>query len=226
MLALLCGQMLCSCAARREASTLTIAQSNPSTADWAYTQVYHDRRDTLSFRPKAVFYGDSITQGWVDEPFFASHSSIPMGIGGMTTAQLLCRFRTDVLNIAPEKVVIMCGTNDIAQNIGPVEYEVAVGNIASMCDLARYNGIEPLVCSVTPCSGYSWMPDFEDPAGKVVAFNDILKKYCEESGVKFVDYHSALADEDGGIKAEYTRDGCHLTSAGYKVLESIIGRYL
>ena len=183
-------------------------------------------RDTLSKHPKVVFYGDSITEGWIDDEFFKSVDGIPMGVSGMTTCQLLCRFRVDVINLRPKYVAIMCGTNDIAQNIGPIELETAVGNIVSMCELAKYNGIEPLVCSVTPCSGYAWRPELGNPTEKIRAFNALLKQYCDEAGVQYVDYYGALDSGDGSLAPENTRDKCHLTMKAYKILESVITPYL
>ena len=210
----------------RPSQSLSISNANPHTADWAHTERYASLRDTLSKHPKVVFYGDSITEGWIDDEFFKSVDGIPMGVSGMTTCQLLCRFRVDVINLRPKYVAIMCGTNDIAQNIGPIELETAVGNIVSMCELAKYNGIEPLVCSVTPCSGYAWRPELGNPTEKIRAFNALLKQYCDEAGVQYVDDYGALDSGAGSLAPENTRDNCHLTMKAYKILESVITPYL
>ena len=210
----------------RPSQSLSISNANPHTADWAHTERYASLRDTLSKQPKVVFYGDSITEGWIDDEFFKSVDGIPMGVSGMTTCQLLCRFRVDVINLRPKYVAIMCGTNDIAQNIGPIELETAVGNIVSMCELAKYNGIEPLVCSVTPCSGYAWRPDLGNPTEKIRTFNALLRQYCDEAGVQYVDYYGALDSGDGSLAPENTKDKGHLTMKAYKILESVITPYL
>ena len=210
----------------RPSQSLSISNANPHTADWAHTERYASLRDTLSKHPKVVFYGDSITEGWIDDEFFKSVDGIPMGVSGMTTCQLLCRFRVDVINLRPKYVAIMCGTNDVAQNIGPIELETAAGNIVSMCELAKYNGIEPLVCSVTPCSGYAWRPDLGNPTEKIRTFNALLKQYCDEAGVQYVDYYGALDSGDGSLAPENTKDKYHLTMKAYKILESVIAPYL
>ena len=59
------------------------------------------------------------------------------GIGGQTTAQMLLRFRADVIELQPKAVVILAGTNDIAGNAGPVTVEQIQDNLASMAELAR-----------------------------------------------------------------------------------------
>lgn len=226
ILGLACLVFLSCCPGREKSPVLSNWTNNPRTQDWAYTHRYADVRDTISVAPLCVFYGDSITEGWHDDDFFASHKSIALGVSGMTTCQLLCRFRVDVINLHPKYVAIMCGTNDIAQNIGPIDLKTAAGNIISMCELSKYNGIIPLVCSVTPCSLYRWRPELGDCSDKIKEFNGLLKAYCDESSVTYVDYHTSMDNGSGGLKTEYSRDECHLTDAGYKVLESIVAPYL
>ena len=54
-----------------------------------------------------------------------------------------------------------------------------------------------------------------------------MKEYADKTkGVTYVDYFSALTDGANACKAEYTVDNCHLTNAGYEVLESIILKYI
>jgi hypothetical protein len=63
---------------------------------------------------------------------------------------MLVRFRRDVIDLNPRCVVILSGTNDVARNNGYIAPENTVGNIISMCELAKANGIEVVLCSVTP----------------------------------------------------------------------------
>ena len=66
-----------------------------------------------------VFMGDSITEGWPQfRPSFFSNGFVCRGIGGQTTPQMLLRFRQDVIDLAPKKVILLAGINDIAQNTG------------------------------------------------------------------------------------------------------------
>jgi hypothetical protein len=71
---------------------------------------------------RVVFMGDSITEFWKnkDSVFFADGTYIDRGISGQTTVQMLIRFRQDVIDLHPDAVVILAGTNDIAQNNGPM----------------------------------------------------------------------------------------------------------
>ena len=131
-------------------------------------------------------------------------------------------FRRDVIDLHPRAVVILAGINDIAQNQGPISLENTFGNIVSMCELARFNGIKVLLCSVTPCVRYNWRPQVEP--GKIIPrLNAMLRKYADSAeGVEYVDYFSAMADKDNAMLPEYSPEGCHPNGEGYKVMEKII----
>ena len=86
---------------------------------------------------RVVFIGDSITEGWSElfPEFFEGKPHVNRGISGQTTGQMLIRFRQDVIELRPQTVVILAGTNDIAQNQGPTTLQAIVNNIASMAEL-------------------------------------------------------------------------------------------
>jgi len=88
--------------------------------------------------PKAVFMGDSITEGWgVGDPSLFNRSVLDRGISGQTSPQMLARFYQDVVALHPQAVHIMAGTNDVAGNTGPSSPEDFKNNIRAMVDLAR-----------------------------------------------------------------------------------------
>src|SRR6185312_10647855 len=101
---------------------------------------------------RVVFMGNSITDSWaVHFPaMFPGKPYIGRGISGQTTPQMLLRFRQDVIDLHPSVVVILAGTNDIAGNTGPATPEMIEGNLASMVELARFNGIRVVLSSITP----------------------------------------------------------------------------
>ena len=168
--------------------------------------------------------GDSITDFWVDaDPdFFTANNFIGRGISGQTTSHMLVRFRRDVIDHHPKYVVILAGTNDIAKNLGEISLENALGNIISMCELARANKIKPLICSVLPCDHFFWRPEVKGQEEEIVRFNDMLKDYAKSAKIPYVDYHSAMKNEKNGLPKEYAEDGCHPTKEGYDVMKRII----
>ena len=196
--------------------------------DWAKFDRYAEDNAKIANTPKVVFMGDSITELWVRQrpDFFAPNNYLGRGIGGQTTCEVLVRFRQDVIDIHPKYVALMIGTNDVAENLGPISVENMMDNIISMCELARANKIKVLLCSVTPCKEYGWRKE-ADPQTMIPAFNALMKEYASHTkGVTYVDYFSALTDGNNACKEEYTVYNCHLTNAGYEVIEAIIQKYI
>ena len=153
--------------------------------------------------------------------FFAINPYVNRGISGQVTGQMLVRFRADVLNLRPAAVVILAGTNDIAENQGPIELEAIAGNIKSMAELAYAHGIKVIICSVLPAEEYPWRPGL-GPAEKIPALNALLKGYAESIGFTYLDYFAAMTNGQNGLIAEYTTDGVHVTETGYQVMASLV----
>lgn len=208
-----------SCTAMYAQTTEPAAQN-----DWANTLRYEKANQELTQKPYAVFMGNSITDNWSNRThpeFFTEHNFVGRGISGQTSAEMLVRFRKDVIELDPEVVVILAGTNDMALNNGYISYENVVRNIASMCDLAKAHKIKVALCSVTPSTTFCWRPEI-DARNKIVELNKHIKAYADEHKILYVDYHSALKDENNGFRSELTKDGCHPEMPGYAIMEKII----
>ena len=191
--------------------------------DWANLERFKAENTKLQMpapgENRVVFMGNSITEGWgnLSPEFFKGKPYVNRGISGQTTPQMLIRFRPDVINLKPAVVVILAGTNDIAGNTEPSSLEMIAGNIFSMAELAKANGIKVVISSVIPAFDYPWKPGLE-PAEKIVALNEMLKTYALKNRIVYLDYFSAMADNRHGLKAELTYDGVHPNEAGYKVM--------
>jgi acyl-CoA thioesterase-1 len=173
---------------------------------------------------RVIFYGDSITDSWGNRPdmwpFFAGKGYIDRGISGQTTAQMLIRFRQDVIDLHPKVVLLLAGTNDVAGNIGPSSLQMVADNIASMVELARANGIRMVLCSTLPADHYKWRKDVR-PAEPIRQLNAWMKRYAAAHGLVYVDYYDALTDSTGGMKEGMSLDGVHPTAAGYAIMEPL-----
>ena len=206
-------------------SAKEIAAMETKLADWPQLARYREANATLGpvapGEQRVVFYGDSITDGWGRRPdtgdFFPGKPYVNRGISGQTTPQMVVRFRQDVINLRPAAVVILAGTNDVAGNTGPMTPEMTEDNWRSMADLAKMNGIRVIFASITPSTDFWWHKGLK-PAEKIRALNAWLKGYCESHGLTYLDYYSALVDEDGGMKKEFTVDGVHASAKGYAVM--------
>ena len=174
---------------------------------------------------RVVLMGNSITEGWVfmRPEFFENRDYINRGIGGQTTPQMLLRFRPDVVDLNPKVVLILAGTNDIAGNTGFTPLETIIGNIKSMAEIANANGIEVVISSILPAIEYLWKPGL-NPAPKIISINKELKAYAKQNNFIYLDYFTAMVDDNDGLKVpDYTAadDLVHPNVAGYLVMEKL-----
>lgn len=195
--------------------------------DWANLARYRDANAKLpppvNNEIRVVFMGNSITENWQQyvATMFPGKPYINRGISGQTTPQMLVRFRPDVIALDPKVVVILGGTNDLAGNTGPSTLEMIEDNLASMAEVARANGIKVVLSSVLPVYDYPWKPGLE-PAPKIVALNKWIESYAAQHGAIYVDYHSAMVDDRGGLRGELGSDGVHPNEAGYRIMAPLV----
>ena len=194
--------------------------------DWPNLNKYQNQNTLLGSpiagQNRIVFMGDSITEFWAftSPEFFAGKPYIDRGISGQTTPQMLIRFRADVIALKPTVVLIMAGVNDIAENTGPSTLEMITDNIFSMAELAKANHIKLILCSVLPAYDFPWKPGLE-PAEKIVSLNKSIKEYADAHKIMYLDYYSAMVNEQKGLKAIYSEDGVHPNKAGYEVMNPL-----
>lgn len=206
-------------------SASQLASLQKITDDLAQLERYRKNNTALppakSGENRIVFYGDSITDAWGNRPekwpFFAGKGYIDRGISGQTTAQMLIRFRQDVIDLHPKVVLLLAGTNDVAGNFGPASLQMAADNITSMVQLARANGIRIVLCSTLPADHFSWRNGVH-PAEPIRRMNAWMKKYAAEQGLVYVDYYAALNNGNGGMKEGTSLDGVHPTAEGYAIM--------
>lgn len=197
--------------------------------DWAGFDRYAESNREVAAAPaeqrRVVFLGNSITDFWpsTHPEFFSANGYVGRGISGQTTYRFLSRFREDVVNLHPRILVLNGATNDIAENSHPYDADRTFGNIQSMVEIARANGIKVVLTSVLPAAKFPWNPEVANVPEKIVALNARLAEYAKANRIPFVDYYSSLLDADGrSLDPRYSEDGVHPNAAGYSVMEKLI----
>jgi lysophospholipase L1-like esterase len=199
--------------------------------DWPAMARYRDANSQLAPPAKSearvVLMGDSITDFWTDPEyggFFPGKPYVDRGISGQTTPQMLVRFRPDVIALQPKVVVILAGTNDLSGNTGPMPLSPTEDNLATMAEIARVHGIHVVLASLTPVSyghgrdGAPLKMTTRRPPEKILELNAWIKQYAASNGHTYLDYFSAMVDDQGFLKRELSVDGLHPNAPGYAVM--------
>jgi len=195
-------------------------------ADWAGLSRYGSQDAELpppaAGEQRVVFLGDQIIESWPanGRPFFPGRPYVNRGIAGQTTAQMLVRFRQDVIALKPRVVLIHGGTNDLTGVLGPGTEGTVSDNIMSMTELAKANGIRVVLSSVTPvCDCFKEQTGVR-PQGKIIGLNGWIRDYAARSGSVYLNYYAALV-QGRDFRQSLTADGLLPNDAGYGVMAAL-----
>jgi lysophospholipase L1-like esterase len=175
-------------------------------------------------KPRVVFLGDSITDGWRLNEYFPDRDFLNRGISGQITGQMLGRMESDVIKLKPAIMLVLAGTNDIARGVPVSTIE---DNLTAIADLADFHSIKVILASVMPVSDYhkDVNPNYEmtrtRPLATIRALNDWIKSFCTRREFTYLDYYSAMVDGDGYLKADIADDGLHPNSLGYRLMAPV-----
>ena len=172
---------------------------------------------------RVVFFGDSITDNWGRKfgSFFPGKPYVNRGISGQTTANMLLRFAQDVVQLQPAAVIILAGTNDVAENTGPATDAQVEDNFRSMVAIARTAHIRVILASIPPADRFPWHPGAA-PAARIRTLNVWLKAYAAEQHFVYLDYYTALATPEGAMKPDLAIDkAVHPNTAGYDLMQPL-----
>ncbi|MCA9065423.1 MAG: DUF1080 domain-containing protein [Planctomycetaceae bacterium] len=184
--------------------------------DW-FTRLWEQRRTEFAARCEreqnaVVFLGDSITQGWGDNlsSAFPGLTVANRGISGDTTRGMLLRLKQDVIDVNPQAVVLLMGTNDLEEGAAP---DVIAGNLKLILQgLHEHRKDLPVIlCNVFPSSASK-----KRPADSIQQINRLYAEAVRgDSRVTVVDTWTLFANSSGDAKPEEFPDLLHPNKAGY-----------
>ena len=172
---------------------------------------------------------------WAQGPQFAEHPNwVDKGISGQNSSQVLARFQTDVIDLHPEIVHILIGTNDVYPGwtlypSGPNAINSAA-NVEAMVQMAQTNGIHVILATIPPwgcdasnCTTAESADSTLTRYDRINTWNAWIEQYALSKGIPVVDYHSALLAPDGEhYVPDMTIDGVHPSAAGYVVMTPMV----
>jgi len=172
-----------------------------------------------------VFIGDSITDLYHLDDYYADLplATYNRGIGGDTTAGVLKRMKVSLYDIAPSKIVLLIGSNDV----GGRSVEYIMSNYQKILEQIKQNLPTTQVFCMSIISQNNMIGlDITSNVEKIKQLNPQIKTLAESMGYSYFDLFSLTIDENEQLKATYTDDGIHLNNAGFAVWTNLIKAYL
>ena len=165
--------------------------------------------------------GSNVIVTWHPE-FFTSNNYVDKGISANNTSQMVVRYKKDVLDLDPQCVVIMGGTNDLAQGVSKA---TILANIQNMAEQAAALNMKVILCSITPCNReYSNLSNPKTKGAHIKEVNRMIKEYADSKNFTYCDYFPVLVDADGlSMQQRYwLYDDLHPNPDAYTVMEGVI----
>lgn len=144
------------------------------------------------------------------------------GICGELTGEMAMRFRPAVLAHQPAYVVILGGTNDLGWNAAPADI---MRNLLKMYELSGAAGIKAVPVTVPSIrlgddlwseEGRRW---FTEHLERRRLLNELILRYAQSKGLAAFDLFTATVEQETQqLAAEYSNDGLHLTTRGYRLV--------
>ena len=149
-----------------------------------------------------------------------------------TTQFVLDHITTQIFDLAPSKIFINIGTNDIGFQVEPGIFQENYEKIIRQIQ-ARLPDAEIFVLKYYPVNNVDFGSDKDEAVLFATRSNALFNQASEKNremaqklGVHFIDVSEGLADEHGNLKKAYTFDGAHHLPDGCKVILENLVPYL
>ena len=176
-------------------------------------------------KPRVVFLGDSITDGWRLQEYFPDRDFVNRGISGQITGEMLGRMKADVINLKPAAMILLAGTNDLARGVA---LAAITNNISMIADLAASQKIKVILASILPVHDYNAADDprfqrtTDRPPASILTLNKWIQDFAAAREYTYCNYHDAMTDNTGSLQAKLADDGLHPNSTGYRIMAPLV----
>jgi lysophospholipase L1-like esterase len=200
-------------------------ESNRRTQEypWMSTKQWNSFHESFLKRTKEgkvdiLFLGDSITQGWGNNPtwqrYYAPRNAANFGIGGDTTQNVLWRIKNGELDgIHPKVLVLLIGTNNFG-NENDNAADVAKG-VTTIVETIR-KGLPDTKIILLGIFPRDERPG-TDFRKRIHAANDSISKLDDGKAVRYLDLESKFLSADGSLSADIAPDFLHISDKGYAI---------
>jgi lysophospholipase L1-like esterase len=171
-----------------------------------------------------VFVGDSLTQRYPLNEFYPGFHLYNRGIDGDTTEGVFKRLELSIFDLKPSIVVLQIGTNDL--QVAGLSKDATIANIQHI--VRTIQTTQPLI-KIILVSLYPVNLSVDKLVNKFIVgprtneniqtINHALEKI---QGVTYVDAYPHLLNEDKELNLQFSKDGLHLSLAGYATITPLI----
>ena len=193
-------------------------------------------RNQDAIKGEIVFTGSSLMEmfpieEWVKELGPDAPIVYNRGVGGYKTSDLLPILDACVFELAPRKVFINIGTNDLSD--GNISLEEVMANydriITEIED--KLPGVVIYLMAYYPIN-YEAATEEMKPCllirtnEKINQANQLVAELAAKHSQHFINVNAPLTDDAGRLKAEYTIEGMHIKPEGYRAIFDDVMRYV
>ncbi len=172
------------------------------------------KMDTHALHP-VVFLGDSMTDEGKWHKLFPNVNLVNRGIGGDTTLGVLNRI-DQVIALAPPKIFLMIGTNDLCFNRSIPDTIKNYDQILAVLHKALPQ-TKIYIESVLPFNDNLFPSRYLRNNENINSLNVGIKKLAEKYQDPYIDMVKVFSDKNGRLPAADTVDGLHLNEKGYLI---------
>lgn len=189
----------------------------------------HEQLTAHAVKGQIVFAGSSLMEQFPIEEMAQRLPGRPIvynrGIGGDTIDGLDGRINAAIIDLAPRKLFINIGTNDISaadyvRESMLAKYRTLLEKIRTALPETKVVIMSYYPVNRTERFKTEWFRARTNQ--EIDAVNVELKLMAQDMGFEFVNVTDCLRDENGDLIAEYSIDGMHMYPEGYEQVFNII----
>ncbi len=208
------------------AASIVFTTVSAQRVTYRFTQHYNERVDLFERlddidSTKIVMLGNSLTENatafgdWTT--LLRTKNIVNRGISGDDALGITCRL-VQILPKKPKAIFLMCGTNDLSHHLTAEQvFEKVKGVIDTIIASAPYTQL--YVQSLLPINeGFGRWKNLKGRTDDIPVINEMLRKYCEEMGIPFINLFPHFTPRGMNILIRYLSvDGLHLSRPGYEI---------
>lgn len=208
------------------AASIVFTTVSAQRVTYRFTQHYNERVDLFERlddidSTKIVMLGNSLTENatafgdWTT--LLRTKNIVNRGISGDDALGITCRL-VQILPKKPKAIFLMCGTNDLSHHLTAEQvFEKVKGVIDTIIASAPYTQL--YVQSLLPINeGFGRWKNLKGRTDDIPIINEMLRKYCEEMGIPFINLFPHFTPRGMNILIRYLSvDGLHLSRPGYEI---------